>query len=109
VEQRIELSGKAGGPPFGHPNDDFVQAGNLFRNVIYDVDRDHLVGNIADHLGNAQKKTQLLQTALFYKADPEYGQRVAERLKLSVKEMEKLPNLPQEERAKATQLRNDLS
>lgn len=78
MESLIELSGKAGRHPFGHPNDDFVQAGNLFRKVMYDVDRDHLIGNIVDHLGNAQKRIQLRQTTLFYKADREYGRRAAE-------------------------------
>ena len=45
-----------------------------------DEDRNHLTGNIVDHLGKAQKRIQLRQTALFYKADLEYGIRVAQGL-----------------------------
>ena len=49
--------------------DDFFQAGELYRRVINDQDRENLIGNILDHLGNAQKRIQLRQAALFYKAD----------------------------------------
>ncbi len=45
---------------------------------------------------------QLRQTALFYKADPEYGRRVAGGLGLDVQEIERLAGLSQEERVKAT-------
>ena len=47
-----------------------------------DKDREHLIGNIVAHLGNAQKRIQLRQTALFFKADPDYGRRVAQGLGL---------------------------
>jgi catalase len=67
-----------------------------------DQDREHLIGNIVGHLGGAQKRIQLRQTAVFYKADPEYGTRVAEGLGLDVKEVERLANMSHEERAKAT-------
>jgi catalase len=56
-----------------------------------------------DHLGGAQKRIQLRQTALFFKADPEYGRRVAEGLGLDVKEVERLARMTHEERAKATE------
>jgi catalase len=44
----------------------------------------------------------LRQTALFYKADPDYGRRIAEGLGLDTKEIERLAEMSQEERAKAT-------
>jgi catalase len=65
-------------------------------------DRSHLIGNIVDHLGEAQKRIQLRQTAVFYKADSDYGRRVVEGLGLDVKEVERLAAMSQEERAKAT-------
>ena len=67
-----------------------------------DEDREHLVGNITTHLCNALKRIQLRQTAIFYKADPEYGTRVARGLKLDVNEVKRLAQMTQEERAKAT-------
>jgi catalase len=101
-EPHFELSGKAGRFPFTYPNDDFVQAGALYRKVMTDQDRDHLVGNIVDHLGKAQKRIQLRQTALFYKADQDYGSRVAKELGLDVNEVKRLANMSQQERADAT-------
>jgi len=66
-------------------------------------DREHLVGNIVSHLSGAQKRIQLRQTALFFKADPNYGSRVAKGLGLDIKEVERLANMTKEERAKATE------
>lgn len=101
-EPSFELSGKAGRYPFTHPNDDFVQAGTLYRKVMSDQDRDHLIGNIVDHLGKAQKRIQLRQAALFYKADKDYGRWVAEGIGLDTNEVKRLADMSHEERAKAT-------
>jgi catalase len=102
-EPPFEVSGQAGRHPYTHPNDDFFQSGELYRRVMTDEDRDHLIGNITAHLGNAQKRIQLRQAAVFYKADPEYGSRVAEGLGLDTKEVKRLAEMSQEDRAKATQ------
>jgi catalase len=101
-EPQFEVTGTAGRFPFTFPNDDFVQAGNLYRQAMNDQDRSNLVGNIVDHLGGAQKRIQLRQTALFFKADPEYGRRVAEGLGLEMSEVERLAVMSAEERARAT-------
>ena len=55
-----------------------------------------------DHSGKAQKRIELWQTAIFYKADEDYGRRVAEGLGLDLKEVERLAKMSNEERAKAT-------
>ncbi|MCP4262598.1 MAG: catalase, partial [Planctomycetes bacterium] len=102
LEPPFEVSGEASRFEYTHPNDDFVQAGDLYSKVMTDEDRDHLIGNIVSHLGNAQKRIQLRQTAIFYKAAPEYGTRVPEGLGLDVKEVERLAGMSQEERARAT-------
>eukprot|EP00922_Rhytidocystis_sp_ex-Travisia-forbesii_P035033 GHVS01052025.1.p1 GENE.GHVS01052025.1~~GHVS01052025.1.p1 ORF type:complete len:495 (+),score=52.79 GHVS01052025.1:140-1624(+) len=60
-----------------HPNDDFEQAGNLYRHVMTDYDRDHLISNIVGHLKNAKTEIQQRQVKVFGRADLEYGQRVA--------------------------------
>jgi len=90
AEPAFEVSGKAARLPYTHPNDDFVQAGTLYRKVMTDEDRDHLIGNIVSHLLNARKDIQIRQTKLFYKADPDYGRRVAEGLGLDLKEFKSL-------------------
>ncbi|MCE5335621.1 MAG: catalase, partial [Desulfobacteraceae bacterium] len=102
AEPPLEISGNADRHPMNHPNDDFAQAGVLYRKVMTDTDRDHLIGNIMDHLGKAQERIQLRQTALFYKADPEYGTRIAEGLGLNVGAVKSLAAMTQQERAEAT-------
>ncbi|HAJ95535.1 MAG TPA: catalase, partial [Actinobacteria bacterium] len=86
----IEVSGIAARHTYKLDDVDFVQAGDLYRKVMTDTDREHLVNNIVSHLKNAQKRIQLRQTALFYKADPGYGQNVGEGLDLDMKEVKKL-------------------
>lgn len=81
---------------------DFVQAGDLFHRVLSEYDKTNLVNNLVGHMKNAQRRIQLRQTALFYKAHPDYGTRVAKDLGLDVEEVKKLANMTQEERVKAT-------
>ena len=101
-EPHFHLEGQAGRYPYTFPNDDFVQAGTLYKKVMTDQDRTNLIGNLVDHMSGAQKRLQLRQTALFFKADPEYGQRVAEGLGLELDEVKRLAEMTQEEREKAT-------
>ena len=98
----IDISGPTGRHAYELGDVDFVQAGDLFRKVMKDMDREHLVNNIVSHLKNAQKRIQLRQAALFYKADPDYGTRVGKGLGIDVKEIKRLAAMPQEERVKAT-------
>ncbi len=102
MEPAIPLEDDANRYAYTHPNDDFVQAGNLYRRVMKKKDKDNLVGNIVDHLGGAQKRLQLRQAAIFYKADPDYGTRVAKGLGLNINKVKRLAAMSQEERAKAT-------
>ena len=81
---------------------DFVQPGELYRRVLDDGAKHNLISNIVGHLGNAKQNIQYRQTALFYKADAEYGIRVAEGLKLDVERVKHLASLSQKERAEAT-------
>jgi len=102
AEPPFDVSGQAARHPYTHPNDDFFQAGELYRRVMTDEDREHLIGNITTHLCNARKRIQLRQAAIFYKAEAEYGSRVVKGLKLDVKEVKRLAEMTQEERSKAT-------
>jgi catalase len=103
LEPPFEVSGFAVRTPYRYPNDDFVQPGNLYRDVMTDQDRKNLIKNIVSHLSSAQKRIQLRQTALFFKADPDYGSRVANGLRLDVNEVKHLANMTTEERARATE------
>ncbi len=77
-------------------------SGDLYSKVMTDTDREHLVSNIVSHLKNAQKRLQLRQTALFFKADTDYCQRVGIGLGLDLKEVKRLAAMSQEERVVAT-------
>ncbi len=98
----LPVSGLAGSQPRAYPQDDFAQAGALYSRVMTDADRDHLVGNIAASLCQAERKVQLRQAALFYLAATDYGTRVAEALGLPVEEVQRLASMTQEERVVAT-------
>jgi catalase len=101
-EPETDFTGVIGRRPYPKTDDDFVQAGALYSKVMDDTARGNLVGNIVAHLGGAQKRIQLRQAALFFLADKDYGTRVAEGLKLDVKEVERLAGMTQEKRVKAT-------
>ncbi|MDR1653225.1 MAG: catalase [Prevotellaceae bacterium] len=81
---------------------DYVQAGDLYGKVLSEQDKTNLVDNIVTHLGGAQKRLQLRQSAVFYKAHPEYGTRVAEGLGLDIEDVKRLAAMSQEDRVKAT-------
>jgi len=60
---------------------DFEQAGERYRSLSK-VDQDHLVDNIVDSLGKAEKPIQQRMVGNLTKADPELGKRVRKGLKL---------------------------
>jgi len=80
----FDATGVVGRYEYQHPNDDFVQPGNLYRLMTQDQ-KTRLVNNIAGHLRNARRDIQERQVAHFYRADPEYGMRIAKGLGLDMK------------------------
>jgi catalase len=83
-------------------DNDFIQPGEFYRRVLSDTDKDHLISNIAGHLGGALQRIQYRQAALFYKADADYGTRVAEALDLDVQKVKDLAAKSDQERNAAT-------
>ena len=102
AEPPFEVEGPVARHPQKLTDDDFFQAGELYRRVMNDTDREHLVGNIVAHLGKAQRRIQLRQAALFFKADPDYGRRVAAGLGVDLKEVKRLAAMSQAKRVQAT-------
>jgi catalase len=70
----------------GH--DDFTQPGNLYR-LFDEGHKDRLTSRIAGVLGQARREVQMRQICHFYRADPDYGQRVATKLGLDISEFQK--------------------
>ncbi|MEX1089705.1 MAG: catalase [Phycisphaeraceae bacterium] len=60
-------------------HDDFTQAGNLYR--LFDQGhKDRLTTRIAGALKDARQPVQMLQLCHFFRADADYGRRVAQKL-----------------------------
>ncbi len=64
-------------------HDDFTQPGNLYR-MFDDAHRDRLTRRIASGLGQARLEVQMRQLCHFFRADEDYGRRVAAHLKIDV-------------------------
>ena len=67
-------------------HDDYTQAGNLYR-MFDDAHRDRLARRIAGVLGQARREVQERQLCHFFRADEDYGRRVAEKLGIDVEEV----------------------
>jgi catalase len=68
-----------------HKDDnDFIQPGTLYREVMKPADRDHLVANIVGHLSNRVERFIQERAVNDYwaKVDPDLGARVAQGLGL---------------------------
>jgi len=63
-------------------HDDYTQPGNLFR-LFDNGQRDRLAKRIASALGQARKEVQMRQLCHFFRADEEYGRRVADYLNIN--------------------------
>ncbi len=67
-------------------HDNFTQVGNLYR--LFDAaQRDRLTTRIAGVLGQARQEVQVRQVCHFWRADEDYGRRVAEKLGIDVSAM----------------------
>lgn len=78
-----EVTGEADSVAYDH-NDHYTQAGDLYR-LLSEEERTRLIQTIVAAMQPVEKdEIKLRQIGHFYKADPEYGQRIAEGLGLSV-------------------------
>jgi catalase len=75
-----QLEGTAGRYDTRALDDHFTQAGNLFR-LLSEEGKRNLIENIAGSLAQADAAIQDRQIAHFLKADPAYGQGVAEAIR----------------------------
>jgi catalase len=64
-------------------HDDYTQPGNLYR-MFDEAHRERLTSRIAAGLGQARKEVQLRQLCHFFRADEDYGRRVARHLKIDL-------------------------
>jgi len=65
-----------------NPEDDFVQAGILYRDILSEEGRKHLIENMSGYMKFAKVDIQRKCVALFSKCDEDYGKRLSEALGL---------------------------
>ncbi|MMZ65785.1 Vegetative catalase [compost metagenome] len=63
--------------------DDFTQAGELYRKFT-DEEKNNLISNLVNDLGQTSEQTQLRAICNFFRADAEYGMRVAQGLGVDI-------------------------
>jgi len=64
-------------------DNDFIQAGNLYRHVLSQTDRDHLVSNIVAHMSqDVERPIQERTLKLWRQVDKDLGERIARGLGL---------------------------
>ncbi|WP_091661802.1 catalase [Alteribacillus iranensis] len=87
----FEVSGQVDSVSYDR-DDHYTQAGDLYR-LMSDEEKDRLIEAVVNHMKPVEKEEiKLRQISHFYKADPEYGRRVAEGLGLSVPEDQTVKN-----------------
>ena len=85
-EPPLKISGDADRYDHRAGNDDYTQAGNLFRLMSADQ-KNQLIQNIVNAMKSVPKEIQERQIRHFHKADPAYGEGVAKGLGLPSPEM----------------------
>jgi catalase len=86
-EPPLKLTGDADRYDHRMGNDDYTQAGNLFR-LMNANQTTQLIDNITRSMKPVPKEIQLRQLKHFYKADPDYGTGIAKGLGISVDEIQ---------------------
>ncbi|URZ86521.1 catalase [Floricoccus penangensis] len=82
-ERGYEVEGEIG--HYVTYDNDFYSQPRALYNLISDDERERLIQNIADSLGNVEEnEIKRRQVINFYKVDPDYGQRVANAIGLEI-------------------------
>lgn len=83
-EPTLHISGDADRYDHRAGNDDYTQAGNLYR-LMDAAQKQQLIGNLVAALQPVPEFIQVRQIGHFYKADPDYGNAVAAGLGVAMK------------------------
>ncbi len=83
-EPPLKVSGDADRYDHRGVNDDYTQAGNLYR-LMSAEEKGRLVANLVGAMQGVPRDTQVRQVGHFHKADADYGNRVAAGLGLDIR------------------------
>ena len=78
------VNGMTGRFKYEYKVDDFAQPRALYKNVMTEKDREHLIKNIAGHLGACKDDIKERALKVFFKIDKDYGERVAKAIGFSL-------------------------
>ncbi|CAI2366678.1 unnamed protein product [Moneuplotes crassus] len=84
-----KVTGKVGRHDFGTP-DDFVQPRALYKNVMTEEDREHLIKNTAEHMAGVTKEVKEKAVKIYWQIDPDYGERIAKAVGVDAPKMAKM-------------------
>ena len=76
----VKVSEHGGRFKYTHPNTDFEQVKIFYNKVLNETERQHLINNIVDHMGNTRKEIKLRAVEIYKKIDPDFGARVEAKL-----------------------------
>jgi catalase len=85
-EPPLKISGDADSYNHRDGNEDYSQAGDLYRLMSADQ-KSQLIANLVGALKTVPRVIQVRQTGHFYKADPDYGSNVAMGLGIAIDEI----------------------
>jgi catalase len=88
-EPALKINGDAARYNHHDGNEGYSQPGDLYRLMNADQ-KSQLIGNLVDALKTVPRFIQVRQIGHFYKADSEYGSRVADGLGIKIDEMGKV-------------------
>ncbi|WP_010277546.1 catalase [Paenibacillus senegalensis] len=83
-DSTMPLKGSAGRQKIAKTND-FAQAGDTYRSFTQE-EQNNLIANLTADLSQVHERTKLLAICNFYRADREFGERLAESLKVDISE-----------------------
>ena len=79
--KKIKLEGEAGRYEYEHPNDDFEQPGNLFRNVFDEEEQQAVAENLADSIRGCNCEIVSKSIEVLSKVDENLGKKIKMLLK----------------------------
>lgn len=68
----VQLTGTTGRYPHTHPNTDYEQPRTLFKKVMTETDRQHLIENICGSLGGARRDVILIYIHILFRSKKEW-------------------------------------
>ncbi|OGU35693.1 MAG: catalase [Ignavibacteria bacterium RIFOXYB2_FULL_35_12] len=101
LEPPLKISGDANRYNHREGNDDYSQAGNLFR-LMNESQKQQLFNNVYAAINEVPERIKMRQLAHYFNADPAYAKGIADKLGIDMKKIEKYAKMNLKELFSAT-------